>query len=736
MFRKSFLTLLLLTLVACADRLPVLRDSYEIPTGTSPPTSTPQPTETPIRELSEGVGRGFYRAWEGFDYGAMYNLLSGRSQALIGREAFISAYDQAMTTATVQAIHAQPLAAIQEGNEAQMQVRVVWETSVVGTITRDHTITLTFSEGRWGVLWDESLILPELRGGQRLHMTHHIPARANIYDRDGSALAYQGTAVTLSVIPGQIADEEGLLEAVSQLLGRSPDSLKQMYATALPNWTVTLGDISSETLEENNELLRPFLGQGLEVQSRPTRLYAADGVAPHITGYVGAIPAEAQADYLRRGYRGDEKVGLAGVEAWGEEYLRGTRGGELTIVGTNGEYISTVQKTEPRQARSIYLTLDSEFQQRVEDALAEAVETSPGVAGSVVVLNVNNGQVLAMASYPSYDPAIFDSTRPNAAETLSAVFNDPGRPLINRATQGAYPTGSLFKVVTLSAGLNSTLYTADTTYTSRGTWNRLGDQFVKRDWRAGGHGTVTYKRALTVSCNSCFYDMGFNLNEVDPFFLPNVARQFGLGSPTGIVGVDESAGLVPDPEWKMNNIGEGWVPGDAVNMAIGQGYVQATPLQMANIFAGIASGGQMYVPTVIDRIGAGGGAPEEEWRVQESRQIPLSPENLATLREAMREVATEQYGTAAHRFIGLPVPVAGKTGTAEAPPNTPHAWFGGWAPAAPYTMPDGTVIEQPEIAVLVMVENAGEGSTVGAPLFRRVVELYYGIEPLAPYPWQ
>ncbi|HZD10175.1 MAG TPA: penicillin-binding transpeptidase domain-containing protein, partial [Candidatus Binatia bacterium] len=491
--------------------------------------------------------------------------------------------------------------------------------------------------------------------------------------------------------------------------------------------------------QAQGDVLQQYLDKGLVAEQRLTRLYAENGVAPHVTGYVGAIPAEALDEYRRQGYRGDEKVGLAGVEAWGESYLSGTRGGELTVVGQNGEYISTVEATEPQQARSIYLTIDGEFQRKVEEALAEAVTTSPGFAGSVVVLDVHTGDVLAMASYPSYDPAVFDATRPEAQEALAAVLNAPGNPLVNRAAQGAYPSGSLFKVITFSAGLNSGLYTANTTYTSTGSWRKLGDNFVKYDWRSGGHGTVTYERALVVSCNTCFYDMGYTLNQSDPFLLPTVARQFGLGSPTGIEGIDEAAGLIPDPDWKANTIGETWLEGDAVNMAIGQGYVQVTPLQIARIFAAIANGGQFYRPTVIDRIGAGGGAPEEPVPPQEDGQLPVPPETIAVLQKALWEVAHERYGTASHRFVNLPVPVAGKTGTAEAPASAnglPHAWFAGYAPAAPYTAADGTVIEEPQIAVVTMVENAGEGSTVGAPLFRRVVELYYGIEPLAPFPWQ
>ena len=185
----------------------------------------------------------------------------------------------------------------------------------------------------------------------------------------------------------------------------------------------------------------------------------------------------------------------------------------------------------------------------------------------------------------------------------------------------------------------------------------------------------------------------------------------------------------------MNNRGEGWATGDSVNMAIGQGFVQVSPLQIATILAAFANGGTLVQPKLIDRIGAGGGAPEEPWPATENGRIPLDDEQIAVIKESLWNVTNGPWGTATHRFEGLPLQVAGKTGTAEAPPNNSHAWFTGYAPAAPYTQADGTVIEEPEIAIAVIVENAGEGSVVAAPIFRRIVELYYGIEPLTPYPW-
>jgi penicillin-binding protein 2 len=700
-------------------------------------TNSPSATEEPISEDAGGYARAFYRAWEGQDYVGMYSLLAPQSQALVDSSSFVRRYDEAMKTAAVQEIVAQPVSLVQDGANAEFGVRVTWETAVVGPISRDYTVPLVYEDGRWGIVWDEGLILPELAGGNRLVMESVVPSRASIYDIDGYALAFQGKAIGLGIVPGEIEDEANLLATLSPILGKTPEEIKEMYASALPDWYVPIGDIPAEVMQENILDLQPYINAGLAPpEARNSRLYTDSGIAPHIVGYTGFIPAEEIDSYMLQGFSGEEMVGRAGLEGWGEDYLNGERGGTLSVVGPSGENVTTLAEKVPLQSRSIYATIDHTFQAAVEQALADAVESHPiGHSGAVVVLDINNGDVKAMASYPDYDPAVFDALRPGSDTALSAVLNDPGRPLINRAAQGVYPAGSVFKIITMSAALNSDLYTPDTVYTSTGVWSRLGAEYAKTDWLAGGHGTISLKQALVVSCNTCFYDVGYNLDGQDNTLLPNIATSFGLGQPTGIQGVAESPGLIPNPEWKMNNRGEGWATGDAVNMAIGQGFVQVTPLQIATILAAFANGGTLIQPKLIDRIGAGGGAPEEAWPAAENGRLPLNDEQIAVIKESLWNVANGPWGTATHRFEGLPLQVAGKTGTAEAPPNDSHAWFAGYAPAAPYTQADGTVIEEPEIAIAVIVENAGEGSVVAAPIFRRIVELYYGIEPLTPYPW-
>jgi len=669
----------------------------------------------------------------------MYSYLSAQSRALVDQQVFTNRYREALNTAHIVSLRSQPLASRQDGSRATFTVRVVLESAIVGEIIREFDVQLIHADNRWGVVWNEGLILPELAGGNRLVMEYRIPARANIYDLNGLALAFQGRSVTLGVVPGRIEDEEGMLEVVAPLLGKLPEEVGALYASALPDWYVPLGDISGDALQENLVDLRPFLQQGLTADERLNRIYPLGSVAPHIVGYVGDISAEEIGHFLSLGYRGDEKVGKAGVEAWGESYLSGVRGGVLSVVDSNGQLQSIIQESQAEQARAIYTTLDRDFQQAIQAALEDAIRTHPlGHAGAIVVLNPQTGAVLAMANFPTYDSVVFDTTRADWQTELSVVLNDTGRPLLNRAVQGQYPPGSTFKIVTLTAGLNSGLFGFDTRFFSSGTWNLLGDNFIKRDWREGGHGNVSYQQALVVSCNTCFYDMAYKLDAVDSFLFPDIAREFGFSRPSGLQGVpagSESAGAIPDPEWKINNIGEGWVPGDAVNMGIGQGFVLATPLQMANVIAAIANGGTLFQPTIIDRLGAGGNAPEEKWPVREIGQLPLTPDQLAGIQQALRQVASANNGTATDKFATLDIPVAGKTGTAETAGINPHAWFVGYAPAEPITLEDGRQITEPEIAIVVLMENAGEGSAVSAPIFRRVVEIYYGIEPLTPYPW-
>ncbi len=728
------------------------------PTGTSPLVATPEPgltlapsaTPTQYAPGADGVATAYLRAWKNGDFAGMYSLLSRTSQSVLDQHTFAERYQDAQSAATVVQVDTRPIAILQDGEKAEVSFRLTWKTALLGDIEREMTMPLVYEGGRWAVSWSEALILPELGGGNRLQLEYHIPVRANIYDRSEDndvGLAVEGTAVTLGVVPASFpeGEEETLLGLLSQIMGQPAEEIQARYIGSEPTWYIPLGDVPLDRVSPHLDALRTFIDTGaLQLRERKTRIYRDGGVAPHVIGYTSVVPAEQLDAWQAQGYRGDERVGLAGLEAWGEPYLGGARGGSLHLVSPTGDYLRTIAEVPARSNRSIYTTLDKEFQMAVEQALADAIQSHPdGHAGAVVVMDVNSGQILALASYPDFDPNLFDPINPDSAGGLRLVLNHPGRPLVNRAAMGIYPAASVFKIVTLSAALISGAYLPDTRYTCTGTWDGLGPNYVKKDWLEGGHGNITLRQALTYSCDPYFYQVGLTLDQVDSFIIPETARAFGLGVLTGIQGLAEEDGIIPDPEWKLATFGEGWGRGDSVNMAIGQGFVAVTPLQVATMMVAVANGGTLYRPQIVQRIGEGGGAPEEAIGSEVIGQLPITADQVALIQESLLAVTTQKGGTAEHRFRNMPIPVAGKTGTAEVPPilrddgtlnDEPTAWFAAYAPAAA-TPELENVPDLPEIAIVAIVENAGEGSAVAAPIVRRIVELYYGIQPLTPYPW-
>ena len=675
-----------------------------------PPTPTATPPPDP-----EGAALAFLAAYEARDYLGMYTWLVPSVQAQLDAKRFATLYQSALDTATVLTVTTQLRSALREGATAQVAFHLTWETALVGSLEADQTMTLRFEGGRWGVDWHEGLIWPDLEGGNLLYMDWVIPSRANIYDREGQGLAVDSRLVTVGVVPGEITDEQALLNTLSAVTGLTPAEIQARYAGQPADWYIPIADIPFDVSQAYRDALEQT--PGLRLGEKDARYYRDGGIAPHIVGYVGPIPAERLAEYRAQGYRGDEWVGVAGLEAWGEPYLAGEHGGTLQVITPQGEVVKTLAERKGRVSRPLYTTLNREFQRQVQEILGDRT-------GAIVVLDPRDGSVLAMASGPSFDPNAF--VAPLAGNQRTAILADPRRPLLNRATQGIYPLGSVFKIITMAAALEKGKYTPDTLYTCTGIWTGLGPGAIKKDWLEGGHGTITLVQGLERSCDPYFYDVGLALFTQDPQLLSDFARAFGLGQPTGIVGIPEVAGLVPDPRWKLENLGEGWSAGDGVNLAIGQGFLTVTPLQVARYVAAIVNGGILYRPRVIDRIGAApdGSVPEEPFPAQAVERLPVSEETLAAIRRGM-EGATQRWGgTAFHRFRGLSIPVAGKTGTAEAPgaEALPHAWFAGYAPA-----------DDPQIVVVVLVENAGEGSAVAAPLFRQVVEAYFGL-PLTPLP--
>ncbi len=689
----------------------LLMEGCAAPTPPSPTaTAPPPPTPTPDLEEPGDTARQFLAAWERSDYPAMYALLAPSLRDGLDEERFTEAYRSALTTATVITITAEPLQLGLSGTTGWLDFHERWQTALFGKLESDNRLLLTREDGQWWIDWRREAIWPDLSGGNRLAVEYQVPPRANIYDRNGVGLAVESTIVTVGVVPGQIEDETTLLAALSTLFDKSPEEIRALYLGQPADWFIPIGELSAEESLAHDDLLNL---PGILRRERMGRTYP-DAVAPHVIGWVGPIPAEKADLYRQRGYRADAQVGIAGLEAWGENLLAGRNGGLLYVIAEDGSYVKGLAERRPLRGRSLYTTIDRDFQLAVQSILGER-------QGAIVALDVHSGAVLAMVSAPGFDNNLF--VNPQAVAERQQLLADPRHPLFNRATQGTYPLGSVFKIVTMAAGMGSGLFEPQSTFYCPGYWDGLGVANRKSCWLKSGHGTLTLESGLVQSCDVVFYEVGYRLDGKDPALLPTYGAAFGLGEATGLRELPEATGLMPSPSWKQTTYLEGWAAGDSVNLAIGQGFLLVTPLQVARMMAAVANGGTLYRPYLVARTddGAGHGTHTEPEVVG---RLPLDDAHLRVIQQALYEVTSSPRGTATFRFRGLEVPVAGKTGTAQAPGEEaePHAWFAGYFPA-----------DDPQVALVVMVENGGEGSTIAAPLFRQVVEAYYGL-PLTPLP--
>jgi penicillin-binding protein 2 len=720
------LFLVLLFLAACGRVI--------APTSPSLPTAQVNVTHTPS---AEGTLRSYLdamsRAVTGTtslaeDYTTMYSLITKASRAAISQEDFSKFYTDALNAMSVSKIEYSILSTLTDPQSAQAVFRTTYKTILFGDIQRDFNANLLLENDEWRLQWDTGLILPELAGGKHLAIDYSYPARGDIYDRNGNAIATQTDADALGLVSGEVGAESGnaLFNLLWRLTGVRPETIQNEYDNYPAELYVPVGEASAQAVNQSGVLNY----SGVRATPYTSRFYEPN-LAPHAVGYTLYISKLDENTYLRLGYSGNERVGAEGIEKWGEEYLHGKNGATLYVVGADNNAEIVLAQTESQPASSITLTLDNDLQEQAQAAM-------DGLPGAIVVMEVNTGRVLAMVSSPGYDPNLYDTNNFNRQWVLDDMLNDPARPTFNRATQGQYPLGSVFKIVTMAAALESGVFTPEDTLDCQYKFTDIPGQTLY-DWtwehcqtekqnngtdtctgtNAQPSGKLTLPQGLMRSCDPWFYHIGYELWQQEKGnLISDMARAFGLGKATGIEQVAETEGSIPNPTDGL----------DATHIAIGQGKVLVTPLQVATFIAAVGNGGTLYRPQVVQKVQPVSGDPVVIFNSQASATLPIKPNDLKVIQEAMRSVAENPKGTAYYTLGNFSIPTAVKTGTAESGETEPHAWFAGYSLA--------NTPNKPDIAVAVLVENEGEGAIWAAPIFRRVMEIYFFDHPQTVYPWE
>lgn len=533
------------------------------------------------------------------------------------------------------------------------------------------------------------------------------PARGLLYDRHGQLLANNVPSFNLYVSLEDVKDRQELIQQLNRHLRLNQEELSQKLSTpGLQDRVKVKGGLTLKeaALVESHRLDLP----GVVIQPEYQRNYPLGAYASHLIGYVGEVSeAQLKQEEFQELQQG-RVVGQYGVERTYDRYLRGTAGRELIEVDALGHKNRSISIDKPQAGDDLFLTLDIRLQQRAEDLLGSE-------SGAIVILAPGTGEVLALASRPSFDPNAL--SRGLSASQWQQLLQDSRHPLTNRAIQGQYPPGSTFKIVMAAAVLDTQTFHPSDYVTCQGGFH-FGRRMY-RDWKRGGHGLVDLNQALAQSCDVYFYKAG---NRMGIETIASYARQFGLGEKTGIDLPAERSGLMPSPEWKMKARGEPWYPGETISVSIGQGYVMVTPIQMAQVVASVAADGQLAQPHLIRAVRHRTTGKREEWPALQPRRVALSSSTFSQIQKAMATVVTQ--GTA--RRIQSPlVSIAGKTGTAQvvalrsgSEKSIPkefrdHAWFVAYAP-----------VKDPQIAVAVLVEHMGHGGSAAAPLAKELIETY------------
>ncbi len=581
--------------------------------------------------------------------------------------------------------------------KASVPVDVIFHTQRVGDIARAITLQLLMvgekDKAVWRIAWTPEAILPHLVAGRLVRMTRVPTSRGRIVARDGTELATFIEAGVVGVITGQIRSEAGLLSSLSSALGMTPDQIKAKYTQSWvkPDLFVPIKTVPAAQLDALRTRLS--LIEGVQVQATRVRSYPT-GLASQTLGYLAEASEDEAKAKTARGIEAGDLIGKkdTGLEAALDDELGGSYGFRLGIVESDERPVETLAETAPVPGRDVVLSLDPKLQRAAENALGAN-------KGAIVAEDPWSGEILALASRPTFD---LNALVSGDAAAIARYSADPNRPFFNRATFGQYPTGSSFKPVTAAAAMRNGVYNWGDKIDCPARWTGYGEQWVQLNHETGNLGPIDLRTALARSCNTFFYEIGKRLNDRDPNILPNTAKSFGLGKATDIDFVFEAEGLVPSPDWKKqhfsNPADQTWNPGDASNLAIGQGFLLATPIQMANYVSTVANDGILWKPRLVIELRDRDGKSAKTYPKTQMGTALTIPTDLSLIRDGMHAVTTDADGTVSFVFRGYPVTTAGKSGTAEtSAPGKVDAWFIGWAS-----------FEQPSIAVAAVLDEYTE----------------------------
>ena len=542
------------------------------------------------------------------------------------------------------------------------------------------------------------------------------PLRGLIMDRNGVVIVDNRPSFDVLYIPSKVKGNELSVEKLKDIY--KSKSLDFSFDQDIPETANPYSPIKLEknvnmekvALIETNALNLP----GIYIDVSPIRLYLDGEMLAPVIGYTGEISKE-DLEKNSDEYAYGDVLGKHGLEKFFDSYVRGRRGAELVEVNVYGKEIKNLGRIDPVSGYNIVLTIDADLQK----AAWQAFEGKPGAA---VVVDTRNGSVLAMVSSPSFDPNLFNNGI--SYDQWDKLQNNPFAPLSNKAISGQYPPGSTYKLIVAAAALEEGIITSDTKVLCNGSFT-LGSR-TYRCWKKGGHGWVDLHKAIVESCDVYFYTVGKMLG-VDK--IAQYAKRFGLGEVSGIDLPNEKNGLVPTKDWKLKRKKVAWQPGETISTSIGQGFNLTTPLQLANAFSAFANGGTLWRPHLVKYIESTDGKIYKEFLPEKKGELKLNPKTVEILNSALWGVVNEPGGTG-HAARMLNIDVCGKTGTSQVlglPEDEKarrmkiigafykdHALFACYAP-----------LKNPEIAVAVILENAGSGGAVAAPVARKILTAYF-----------